>query len=444
MEKETNNKLSKWLEILQQESWQLELIISGFAIFLILGIYEPLQELRFNINLLSASDSTYALLRIPHTFLQWVWYALIINLTTHVLFRGLWISTIGLRYVSGDVDFDHLQLKEPFNDFLRKRIKSFDHYIERLERICSVIFAFTFLIIFMIISLGMFFFFFIGFNYLLTLFPESLFFIANMLRIILTLLLLLSGFIYFIDFLTLGWLKRSKWFAPIYYPFYRIMSWVTGASLYRPMYYNLIDNKFGRWLGYFLVPYTIIIIMFISLKIETHTYIPKQSSEYKFSHAQYDDQRKPKTSSSSASIQSKYINNGFVELFMPYNPRTDDKAIGQLCPDLKPAKKTGFIFTGSIRTSFSKEPDLSTPDSAMTCMSQLHQIYVNDSLYQDVKFKFYDHPERKRPGLLTILNVDHLGRGEHQIKTMTYFHEEIGKGDTILLKESATIPFWKE
>lgn len=33
MEDRSKNKLSKWLELLQQESWQLELIISGFAIF---------------------------------------------------------------------------------------------------------------------------------------------------------------------------------------------------------------------------------------------------------------------------------------------------------------------------------------------------------------------------------------------------------------------------
>jgi hypothetical protein len=129
---------------------------------------------------------------------------------------------------------------------------------------------------------------------------------------------------------------------------------------------------------------------------------------------------------------------------MPYNPRTDDKAIAQLCPDLKPAKKTGFILMSSVRTSFSKKPNYSTPDSAMICMSQLHQIYVDDSLYNDVKFRFYEHLERKRTGLLTILNVDHLERGEHFIKTMTYFHEEVRKGDTIILKESALIPFWKE
>ena len=45
MEKQDKSKFAQWLELLQQESWQLELIISGFAIFLLVGVYDPLQDL---------------------------------------------------------------------------------------------------------------------------------------------------------------------------------------------------------------------------------------------------------------------------------------------------------------------------------------------------------------------------------------------------------------
>ena len=34
----------KWLDKLQQESWQLELIISGFAIFGLFTAFEPIFE----------------------------------------------------------------------------------------------------------------------------------------------------------------------------------------------------------------------------------------------------------------------------------------------------------------------------------------------------------------------------------------------------------------
>lgn len=443
MEKTTKSKLSKWLEILQQESWQLELIISGFAIFLILGIYEPLQDLRFKINLLSASEGSYGLLRLPHTLLQWVWFALIINLTTHVLFRGLWISTVGLRYVSGDVDFEELKLKSPFNEFLQRRIISFDHYIERLEKICSVIFSFTFLIIFIIISLGLFFFSLLSFYYLLSLLPKSFMMVTSMVQVLVTIIVLLGGLIYFIDFLTLGWLKRSKWFAPIYFPFYRLLGWMTFASVYRPIYYNLIDNKFGRWLGYFLVPYIVLIAIAISIKIETHGFIPNRSDAYNLNHYYYDDQRDSRSASNAASIPSKFVENGYLELFMPLNPRRDDRAIGVLCPGLRPAKKTGFR-VGNIGSAFSKPFESSPLDSISDCLNQFHQIYIDDSLYTETKFLFYEHPIRKKKGLLTILDINHLDRGEHYIKSMTYTFEERVKQDTIYLEESSYFPFWKE
>gem|GEM_PF-6145443 len=53
MEESQKNKLSKWLESLQQESWQLELIISGFAIFLRLSMIDPLQQLSLKVHLMS-------------------------------------------------------------------------------------------------------------------------------------------------------------------------------------------------------------------------------------------------------------------------------------------------------------------------------------------------------------------------------------------------------
>ncbi|CAH1001421.1 hypothetical protein LEM8419_02324 [Neolewinella maritima] len=37
--------LKSWLDKLQQESWQLELLISGFVIFLLIGGLEPMFDL---------------------------------------------------------------------------------------------------------------------------------------------------------------------------------------------------------------------------------------------------------------------------------------------------------------------------------------------------------------------------------------------------------------
>ena len=55
---------------------------------------------------------------------------LLVNLIFHVVLRGVWISTVGLRYVSEDIDFDVFRLHPRFDRFLRKHVISFDHYIE--------------------------------------------------------------------------------------------------------------------------------------------------------------------------------------------------------------------------------------------------------------------------------------------------------------------------
>ena len=74
----------------------------------------------------------------------------------HVFLRGLWISTIGIRYVSGEINFETLNFGLKFDRFLKKRIVSFVTYIEKLEQLCSIVFGFTFLIIFVLISMGLF------------------------------------------------------------------------------------------------------------------------------------------------------------------------------------------------------------------------------------------------------------------------------------------------
>lgn len=443
MEEESKNKFSKWLEILQQESWQLELIISGFAIFLLLATYEPLTNLRFQIDTLSRSSDEFSGLHFPYALLIGAWYALVINMIGHVLLRGVWISTVGLRYVSQDIDFESFRFRPRFDKFLRRSIKSFDHYISQLEQLCSIVFAFTFLIVFMMMSVGAF----IGFFYVLNVFifdsiPGRLGENDNhWLRQALNLTFFLAGVVYFVDFLTLGWLKRRKWFAFVFYPFYRFMGWITLAFLYRPIYYNLIDHKFGRRVSFLLVPYIVVAMFISSLRFQSHAYLPRESGKYYVRDIYYDDMREPKKTTTRASIPSKYLENGFLELFIPYNPQSEDETIKTICPDLVPPRSTGFRLRGMISAGDMYNNGSNT-DSALLCLSQLHQVYIDDSLYSELNYRFHHHQTRRDYGLLTIIDVDHLERGEHQlvVKTQDYSRRR----DTLFWQDRALFPFWKK
>ena len=145
MAKDKTKSFVKWLEIMQQESWQLELLISGFAIFLLASAYDQLDSFEYQIHLLTTGNSYFGTLLLPFKIILGAWYVLIVNLILHVLLRGLWISTIGIRYVSGEIDFDYLNFNPKFDRFLKKKIVSFDVYIQQLEQLCSIVFGFTFL-----------------------------------------------------------------------------------------------------------------------------------------------------------------------------------------------------------------------------------------------------------------------------------------------------------
>jgi len=439
MEKRSKSKLSQWLEVLQQESWQLELLVSGFAIFLLIGTYEPLMDLGRETRLLAQESRIYSALLVPYGILMAVWFALVFNLVIHVLFRGLWISTIGLRYVSDDIDFDYFQFSPRFDKFLRRRIPSFDAYIERLEKICSIIFAFTFLIIFIIISLGVF----ISLTAVINLTLGHFGVRDNTFTNILNILIFVTCLLYFIDFVTLGRIKRVKWFSTIYYPIYRFYGVITLAFLYRSMYYNLIDNKFGRWVGALLVPYIILAMILASVNFVTHAYFPFRGGKTQLSTLKYDDLRGEKARTNAASIPSKYLDNGYLEVFLPYNPSNDDESIEALCPGLTPAKNTGVKIQGIV--SFNNINNWkSDADSLLNCISQMHRLYVNDSLMPDPNFLFYEHPNRANVGLISVLDVNYLNRGEHLLRVESYLDARVDGRDTIMYQESAYIPFWKE
>ncbi|HIP48456.1 MAG TPA: hypothetical protein EYG92_05765 [Lutibacter sp.] len=157
-QQKTNKKnfFSEWLEKLQQESWQLELLISGLALY---GVFESRSLLiDFQAYISLYTEGTFHNVLNMFYRVLWVgWHLFLTNLLIHIVLRGLWIGAIGLRYVSGDIDFDKLNYSNLFTTYLKKRIGSYDHFIEKLEKICSILFAYTFLLFLLFFSFLLYF-----------------------------------------------------------------------------------------------------------------------------------------------------------------------------------------------------------------------------------------------------------------------------------------------
>lgn len=425
----------KLLKKLQEESWQLELLISGFAIF---GLFSAFEPLKLALAEAQANDQSY------YMIIFWValisCYILIFNLIFHVLLRGLWIGALGLRYVSGEIDYEELNYSTKFSNYLKKKVGSFDRYIATLENYCSIIFAISFLLIFYVISITLFVLSIaIISTYLINAdeFPNWL---SKGVGISLVLLIVLGGFLTFIDFFTLGYLKRKKWLSKIYFPFYWVFSLLTLSFLYRPIVYNFLDNRFGRRLILLLIPLLILALAFTSLDFNYSNYFdPNQASNEVIAKSEnYEDSiKKEGYDLEAVTIQSKVITDNYIKVFVLLDQDVEDRVFDHNS-SLKPEDDSRGTFStiqfnrkminGSQRDSLRKV--------YMNTFNDVYSIQI-DSTLMEAEF-ISAKGTQNRLGFETYISTKNLSEGKHLLKVQ---YRKIDKADS-LIENLARIPFW--
>jgi len=241
-----NKSLKKWLDKLQEESWNLELIVSGFSIF---GLFKAKVFLETQGRLLFDANDV-----VSNSLMAWfgvVFYLIyasvlisIFFLLVHIFLRALWIGAIGIRYVSNDIDYDILKYDTSITNYLKKKIGSFDNYILKLEKASSLIFGYTFLLILILFSVFLYFLFtwILNKSFGRLLGDTDFWWISNGVIPIFSLLLALISCI---DFFTGGVLKKikSKWFVKTYIFFNKVITLRTLSFFWKPLYFNLLDQK---------------------------------------------------------------------------------------------------------------------------------------------------------------------------------------------------------
>ncbi|MEM6376823.1 MAG: hypothetical protein AAF705_01345 [Bacteroidota bacterium] len=299
MPNQDSNKRTSWLDHLQEQSWNLELIITGFVLFGLFQLkeYLELKKIQFYANEVNRFGATFSESVNWYAFFNDFCGLFIFSLLLLIFIRGLWIGAIGLRYVSGDIDFNQFRYNDRFQQHLRQKMGSFDDYIDNLENFSSSILAFTYLLFFAGIA---FIFYLFGLVLISELLKNLGLAEGGTLVKVVTYLMLLPGLIVTIDFLTLGWLKTIKlpFFSKTFFVIYRFVSTITLSFLWRPILFNFLDQKYAKWL--------IITIPFIMFGLEGYNgytdydykFFPRQNEAIygevmrtSFDPAYYDDLR---------------------------------------------------------------------------------------------------------------------------------------------------------
>ena len=448
MAKQSEEQIATWLKKLERESWQLELLVSAFTIFLLiqakLTFTDYMEGFGYKYN---PSNNTITFVYIFLALLRTSLMALIICLVGHLLLRGFWIGTIGLRSVQSVVDFEKFNYNDFFTEKLKKRVVSLDQLVVRFDEICSVIFASAFLVISMLLAFGL---------YLCCLgllgvilktigeiLPESLETIYGVFGLTIALIYLVSGLIYMIDFLTLGFFKRIRWFSKAYYPFYRFYSLVTLSTLSRSIYYYLIAKFTKRRIRTIYFMGGVLFLFLILVDYDQHQYFPNTDNQFLVSANCYDDSRAADEYVEYATIPSKLIESPFLELFIRYDPR-DNQLMRAQCPDFAPLKEEGVNWSFRLDTEGEnfviRSIDYADEDfdQMIACQAAIYKVSVNDSLYADLDFNFYVHPTKKQKGLLTFISTEKLNAGYNLLLIEKVNEETANSANPFKLR----IPFW--
>ncbi len=443
MEKTDKKGFKKWLEYLQQESWQLELIISSILLVVLSSAGDEIGSWMLNIRANGGQTASSFIIIIP--FLLFLASTIAkTNLVIHIFLRGFWIGCIGLRYVSGEIDIDSLKYAPKFSNYLKRRGMNFDRYLETLEKICSIIFSFTFLLVFSVFSIFLFF---------ITVFLVVKFFnyvkspVTDFIEKVVLIVLMTSAILSLIDYTLLGFFKRKKILATIFYPFYRLFNFLSFSFIYRPLYYNFIDNRFGRKYLILVIPYIIILIIFgDGLQLGEYKFLPGKEATQWINANYYQDKWRGDYEKSNVkiAIPSMEIEKDFFPVYLKYADTDMVKnALEASCPDFDGYKRWSFQteFIRGVNVSIDKdEKNTKTKaDSALYCLSQIFDLKIDTVELTDLTYHFYQHPELKSKGLLTYIDISSFERGDHVL----HVKQRVNYRDSVFSHEYHEIPFVK-
>lgn len=430
------------LRELTAQSWNLELAISGVAMFAILQLPDALDTafdyLRF--NLMSHTTGFQGVMpSLAYSVMKVMCYVLFAAFLANFVMRAFWVGLVGLLavYPSG-VHYDRIPFSTPYaQKRLAQDLGPLDGYILRLDQRCNIVFAVAFLFIFFLIFITVgYVLTFLGYTVVRPLLPVET-------RQTIKLALNVLGGIYFLVsmVLILPKVKAHPIGERLHYQFVSLNRLLYGG-LYKPLTFilNTFYSHIPRpklLLTAMLMMLTFFVLFFVEFLADfsradsrlsnvftmRHLYTARVDSRY-VNPTAYDNQRAEGEVVTVASIQADVIREPFIRLYVAY-PKALDTLLTVLA---KEPKWDSTLSRKEVRRLFA--------DWSGEQIGRLMQITVNDSVYRRPDLLNTQRGKQHQRGWQTILIPTNLQAGKNTIKV------EIQADSLAKPTELMTIPFW--
>ncbi|PTB96094.1 hypothetical protein C9994_08895 [Marivirga lumbricoides] len=424
---QSEDKIPQWLETIQENSWEAELLLSAVLLFGL--IQTPIYLAEWSNHVLSWETSPFASL--VASFIKGL-ELLRVGFIFHIIIRAMWIAQVGFSYVyPKGINVSNLKFKGRFRSEL-ERSDSMVKSIMNLEKLASIIFAVSFSLFGLLIG-------FLGYilPYILLSLPLANNNLSNGTEIILitsiTIYSLLSFFV-FIDFVTNGLFRRGRRRAMLFYPiawFFRI---VTLSFLYKKTLLTLISNTKGY--KRYIISGSLVLVVILNDKpaeflkeyaIDTYAANTKNGFAQ---NANYESKRKP-DDLLVLTIPSDLMNAKVLSIFLKDQSILSYRAPKEEKEDS--TKRGNFNITTNANDNefYARKKNL----------HKILEITIDSIPVETSEWINTTHPTNYERGFLSYVNIEGLSPDLHKLRvvlkgdTLSYSH----RTDSLL----ANIPFYK-
>ncbi len=412
-------------------TWEVELLISGVAVFAMLQLPGWLDDQLF--ALLPRLSSDLAGVALPlYIYLKTAAVILAVTFALHLLLRAHWIALVGMHSVYPDgVLWEKLRMGPVQREIDQHRHGSAADSIERADNRATVVFAIgvmlaTRLLIISLMVAVMFAVIMTGLN--LTGLHVDMFLVFSL--CLASLILLLFG-AHEIDRRFGARLREGGAVQRGLAAIFRY-SGLFGIG-YRSEVMSLLashsnERRINRLiLVVFAVLFTAVTFGLNSMKkpLQAGSYglFPRSADESRTLHSNYyDDQRDPLHGPTTPFVQSAVIDGPYLRLTVPYQPQRDAPAMQRHCTPALALPQGG-----------------ARGDTLLECLARLRAVSLDGKPLTALHYDIGSDPRTRRPALQAMIDVRSLASGRHVLRV----ERAPGNDGATAGNQADVITFWR-
>ena len=414
-------------------TWEVELLISGVAVFAMLQLPGQLDDALFALEPRLGSDWRQILI-LGYIYGKSAAMILATTFVLHLLLRARWIALVGMHsvYPKG-ILLDKLRMGPIQNEVEQELDQPIPERIERADNLATTVFAIGVMLAMMLIGIA------VGVGILYA--GGALVAMASNGRIAATVGMFAIFAMVMLPWSAVALLDQHKaaqwpaddWKRRLIRACLRGYSHIGFSRSSNPIMALLASHGGDRKA---IVLTTT--VMFLALSgagfsmamlrdpgmLGSYAMFPQSKARH-VDPAYYDDQRSPTRDAATPYVQSMVVAGPYLKLVVPYRPRLDDPAMRRTCPhteELPQARRT---------------------DARLACLQALRAVTLDGRPFNDLQYEIASDPRTDRPALLAMIDVRDLPRGRHEIHVARppFTDSKLDQDEPDPLYDA--IPFWR-